>query len=430
MNSSLATRRLLEAIFTLLVVPVGASVGCQRSGAENQETTIRLDRGPIRTGLWRAVVTVPGGEIPFVFELSGTPDAPSAVLINGDERVPVESAAMAGDSLVLGFSAFNSTITAGIDAGVLKGTLRLIKRGGVAQEMPLRAEYAQGYTVNLPGPEPVIDVSGRWRVTFVEDEGRAYDAIGEFTQEGTSVHGTFLTTTGDYRYLSGEVSGRGFSLSCFDGAHAYLFRATVLDDGTVSGDFWSGTKWHETWTGTHDETAALPDPNSLTGWKEGYDRLAFTFPDVDGNPVSLSDDRFAGKVVIVAIGGSWCPNCHDESAFLARFYDERRDRGIEVVGLMYEHYRDFERAARQVSRFRSRDDIHYPLLVAGYSDRAEASATLPMLDGIQAFPTMIVLDRTGAVRRIHTGFSGPGTGAHYEHFKEEFSHFVDGLLAE
>jgi len=414
----------------LLLLCIAALASCQNGGAKNAGQSARVGGGPIEMGVWRAVLTVPGGEIPFRFELSGTPEAPTAVLLNGEERVDVGEVSIVGDTLTLEFPAFNSTIRAGLEGGALAGALRLIKRGGVVQDIPLRAEYAQGYTFTKPGPAPEADFTGRWDVTFVEDGGNSYRAIGEFHQDGADLHGTFLTTTGDYRYLAGDVSGRTLQLSCFDGAHAYLFRATLGAGDTLSGDFWSGTKWHESWSGVLNPNAALPSPDSLTTLRPGYDTISFTFPDPEGREVSFPSAQFDGKVVIVSIGGSWCPNCHDESVFLTRFYNERHDRGLDVIGLMYEHYRDFARAARQVTRFRERDNTPYPLLVAGYSAAKEASATLPMLSGIKAFPTMIVMDRKGKVRRIYTGFSGPGTGRHYTDFEAEFAGFVDKLLAE
>jgi peroxiredoxin len=417
--------------FILLLCIASLATACQNGGAKNEGQTARVGGGPIEMGMWRAVLTVPGGEIPFRFELSGTPEAPSAVLFNGEESVDIGEVSIAGDTLTLEFPAFNSRIRATNEGGALAGALRLIKRGGVVQDIPLRAEYAQGYTFTKPGEAPGADVAGRWDVTFVEDGGKSYRAIGEFREDGAELHGTFLTTTGDYRYLAGDVSGRSLQLSCFDGAHAYLFKATLGAGDTLSGDFWSGTKWHESWTGVRNPDATLPNPDSLTTLRPGYDTISFTFPDPEGHEVSFPSTQFDGKVVIVSIGGSWCPNCHDESVFLTRFYKERHARGLEVIGLMYEHYRDFEREARQVERFRKRDDIPYPLLVAGYSARAEASATLPMLDGgIKAFPTMIVMDRKGKVRKIHTGFAGPGTGRHYTDFEADFAEFVDNLLAE
>ncbi|PKP41219.1 MAG: TlpA family protein disulfide reductase, partial [Bacteroidetes bacterium HGW-Bacteroidetes-10] len=46
------------------------------------------------------------------------------------------------------------------------------------------------------------------------------------------------------------------------------------------------------------------------------------------------------------------------------------------------------------------------------------------------FPTTIFIDKKGVVRRIHSGFSGPGTGIHYQNFVKEFTTFVEGLIAE
>ena len=53
-----------------------------------------------------------------------------------------------------------------------------------------------------------------------------------------------------------------------------------------------------------------------------------------------------------------------------------------------------------------------------------------MLNHVLAFPTLIFIDRKGDVRRIHTGFSGPGTGQHYVEFKKEFTALLDELLSE
>ena len=46
------------------------------------------------------------------------------------------------------------------------------------------------------------------------------------------------------------------------------------------------------------------------------------------------------------------------------------------------------------------------------------------------FATSIFIDKWGNVRRIHTGFSGPGTGKYYEEFVEDFNLFVNKLINE
>jgi peroxiredoxin len=416
-------------LFLLSFLWVAAAVSCSGQSDERGHSA-RVEPGEFKTGRWSAKVTVPGGDIRFAVVLSNEDGAYVATLVNGDERLRIGQVSAVGDKLTLFFPAFNSTIEATLDGGVLTGTLTLVKRGGVEQVMPFRAEYAEGLAFSIDGPVPVVDLTGRWDVTFLSEDGGTTNAVGEFVQTGLKLNGTFLTPTGDYRYLSGSVTDRSFDLSCFDGAHAFFFNGTLGEDGRLEGEFWSGTKWHERWRARRDDDASLPDPYSLTFLKEGHERLAFSFPDIEGNRVSLEDEHFEGKVVIVELAGSWCPNCHDEAAFLSEYYDRNRDRGLEIVTLMYEHLHDEQAAMIQIDRFQKKHKINYTLLYAGYSNKEEAQKTLPMLNHVMSFPTMVLIDRGGAVRRIHTGFTGPGTGEHFEEFKSEFSAFVDQLLAE
>jgi peroxiredoxin len=310
----------------------------------------------------------------------------------------------------------------------MSGTLTLVKRG-YEQVLPVKAQADPGYRFSAD-PQAEIDVTGRWEVVFTDDEGNETQAVGEFDQQGSVLSGTFLTATGDYRYLYGEVDGRTMKLSTFDGSHAYVFTATQDEQGVLEGDFWSGDRWHETWAATRNFEASLPDAFSLTYLKPGYDTLEFTFPDLEGRPVSLADPKYQGKVVLVTLAGSWCPNCADEAEFLSGYFEENRDRGLEVISLLFEHVKEFEGAAALGQELVDKHDIDFDVLVAGYSDKADAGKALPMLTQVLAFPTMIFVDRAGKVRSIHTGFSGPGTGAHYLEFVREFEALMNELLSE
>jgi thiol-disulfide isomerase/thioredoxin len=411
------------AIATLTACPGG------NGGGEEGETA-KIDPGLFKTGRWEAAVTLPGGDIRFGLELERAAGGYGATLVNGEERVPVGSVTTDQHKLTLFFPAFNSTIDAALTDGVLTGTLQLVKRGGVVQSMPFRAEYAEGYTFSIESATPEVDFTGRWAVEFITEDGETSQAIGEFHQDGTKLNGTFLTPTGDYRYLSGSVAGHSIELSCFDGAHAFLFKAASDETDALEGEFWSGTKWHERWRARRDDNIDLPDPYELTWIKEGYDGIAFEFPGLDGRRVSLDDARFENKVVIVTLAGSWCPNCRDEATFLSQYYKDNKNRGLEIVTLMYEHLRDETAAMKQIERFKTKHDIQYTLLYAGPSGKEDAQKTLPMLNRVVSFPTMIFVSRGGEVRHIHTGFTGPGTGEHYEDFKAKFNSFVDQLLAE
>jgi len=164
--------------------------------------------------------------------------------------------------------------------------------------------------------------------------------------------------------------------------------------------------------------------------KEGLSTISFSFPNLDNVPVSLDDPKYKGKVVIVSILGSWCPNCLDETAFLAPWYKENKDRGIEIIGLAFERKNDFNFAKRTLTRLKERFDIRYELLFAGLASTEAASKALPALSGVAAFPSTIFIDKKGNVRKIHTGFSGPATGKFYQEFKDEFNGFINELVAE
>ncbi|MFK8029191.1 MAG: TlpA disulfide reductase family protein [Gammaproteobacteria bacterium] len=406
-------------IFLLAAGLLTGLVGCDR---EPQELAV---------GQWRSVVKMPGGELPFTLDIVN-PNGPGvkAYIINGDERVPVTHMQVSDDKVVIDFPAFNNRIEATLKNGRLIGDLTLTKRHGVLQVMPLTMTAGETHRFYAERPDVNADFAGRWRVDFEEDDGTRYEAVADFSQSNGRVTGTFRTPTGDYRFLEGEVSDRTLHLSTFDGAHAFLFDAIMDSDGHIEGNFWSGTEWHESWVAVRDANAELPDANNLTKVAQTGQPFVVEFPDTSGQKVRSDSDAFKNKVLVVALAGSWCPNCHDEAAFLAPFYRQYREQGLEVLGLMYEHLDDFSEAASQVNKFREKFGIEYELLVAGSSDKSRASETLPMLSEVIAYPTMIVLDRTGEVRRVHTGFDGPGTGEKYNEFRREFTAFIEELLNE
>ena len=401
----------------------------------------------VKSGTYRAVLQSPGGELPFELDLAREGAAWVGYLVNGKERLRLSEVAVNGAHLEIKMPGYENRLSADATGEQLQGELLLDKLGGKDQHIPLRAErLARPYRFfpESSGPKSSggrTAVSGRWSVTFVENDGKTAAAVGEFTQSRDVVSGTFLTDTGDHRFLTGQVRGDELYLSTFDGAHAYLYKAKILAQpdlgrpgtsgpGSLEGDFWSGSAYHERWSAKRDANAALPDAYSLTTMRAGAQGFEFAFPDLAGKLVTSKDPEFQHKVIIIALAGSWCPNCHDEAAFLAPLYRDYRAKGLEIVSLMFEHFGDFERAAAATERFRQHYGIEYTTLIAGISDKDEAAKKLPMLDRVYAFPTTILIDRKGQVRKIHTGYSGPATGEHYTQFVAEFKSTLDQLLAE
>lgn len=381
-------------------------------------------------GRYRAVLELPGGELPFGLELAQEDAAWVIHLLNGAERIRVSDVEIKDGILLATFPGFENTLRAQIGKERLDGDVTLVKAGGKLQVIPFSAEYGDTWRFFEQSSTDNADVSGRWAVVFAEDEGRVKQAVGEFEQSHDQVTGTFLTATGDHRFLVGQVRGDELYLSTFDGAHAYLYKAEVDQSGGLVGDFWSGLAWHESWTARRDPAAALDESQTATALQDDSGRFAFSFPDLDGTSVSLDDARFAGKVVIVTLVGSWCPNCHDEAAFLAPLYDRYRAEGLEIVALMFEHFGDFAQAVVATQRFRQQYDIRYTTLIAGISDKQEAGKVLPQLTGVYAFPTTIFVDRQGTVRKIHAGFAGPAAPREHEQLTSEFTALIEDLLAE
>jgi thiol-disulfide isomerase/thioredoxin len=404
---------------------LGAAAGLLVLGACN--------RGPapaVKMGIYRVVLDVPGGELPFGLELVKQGSATVGYLLNGAERVKLNEVLITGSQLQIRMPGYETLLTAEAAGDQLQGEVFLDKLGGKDQHIPLRATWGAQYRFFADPAGAVADLSGRWAVDLTDDNGNAEVAVGEFTQSGDLLTGTFLTPTGDQRFLAGQVRGDQLYLSTFDGAHVFLYKATLAADGSLAGDYWSGLHYHEKWAATRDAGAALPDAYTLTALRGGAKQIEFDFPDLAGHRVTSQDPLFRGKVLIVALAGSWCPNCHDEAAFLAPLYQEYRGKGLEIVSLMFEHFGDFPRAAQAAQRFRQNYGIDYTMLIAGVSDKDDAAKKLPALDRLYAFPTTIFIDRKGNVRKIHTGFSGPATGEHYTQFVGEVHAILDQLLAE
>ena len=384
----------------------------------------------LKTGIWRGAIIMQGHELPFNIDILQTPTGSyTASIHNGDERILMDEVSVQRDSLMMMLPTFDAGFKVAIRGDSLRG--RFVINYTAGYSLPFSAAFGQGYRF-VPSDTvtaTTVDFSGTYDVQFF-NENNTVSAMGVVTQKGNHATGTFLTPTGDYRYLEGNVVHDTLWLSTFDGNHIYLFNAAKVNDSTIQGIHWLGRTRFRKWEGIRNANARPPESESLTYLKEGYDRIDFSFPDVNGKVISSRDERFANKVVIIQILGSWCPNCMDETRFLADWYKNNRERGVEVVGLAYEQKEDFVYASQRVKKMKEKLGVLYDVLIAGVSDNKKASATLPALNAVISFPTTIFIGKDGKVKHIHTGFSGPGTGIYYEQMKEKFNQAVNDCLAE
>ncbi|MCI5057671.1 MAG: TlpA family protein disulfide reductase [Flavobacteriales bacterium] len=359
-------------------------------------------------------------DIPFYF-FSSSSNGPFQIN-NGDERIDLITQSSSGDTLRLKFPSFDSYLI--FHRETMKGYWYYPSKGNYNIPLSFDTAYAMGNVFQTN----YADVSGNWETVFSENTEDEYKAVGKFIQSGNRLKGTFLTETGDYRYLNGFVDNGNIQLSCFDGAHAFLFKSSG-NDNKQKGIFYSGKHWTEPWVAVKNDNFSLSNPDSLS-WVKPDVPVAFQFSDVNGNMVSLSDSKFENKVKVIQVLGTWCPNCLDESKFLVELLKSVPKEKIEVIGLAFERDKTQEKRIKRVKDFVQSNNFpsNYNILIAGRASKKEAAEALPFLNHVMSFPTTILLDQKNNVINVHTGFNGPGTGGVFEEFSKNYKLKIQQLI--
>ena len=271
------------------------------------------------------------------------------------------------------------------------------------------------------------NISGRWKTTFSPNSKEPENAVGIFEQTAGTIKGTFLTETGDYRYLSGTIGTNQFQMSTFNGSWAFRFEGKVVGD-SIYGIFYSGKSYQTTWIGVRDQGAKLTDEKNLTYVVNDKPVQFDKIIDLKGKPFRYPNSKLENKVIVFQIMGTWCPNCMDETAYLSKIYNKYNKSGLEIIGLAYERTNEFNKASGLINRLKKRFNVDYEILITGLTGKDKASENFPMLNKISAFPTTIIIDKEGKVNTIHTGFSGPATGKAFEEFSRKTEILIEQLL--
>lgn len=364
--------------------------------------------------------------LPFNFIVSKN----EVVITNAEEKISIKEIVIQNDSLILKLPIFKDEIRAKFItndsiAGEYfhfgsksKNSFLFYARFGVKE----RFENAK--------EKPSADITGRWETIVQPGDSNQYTIIGEFKQNGNYLTGTFLTPSGDYRFLEGAVLGNRIMLSRLDGSHTLLFKAEISKEGTLeNGVLVGGPTWEEKWRAVRNEKIELPDEEKQSAVKEGTEKIDFSFLDLNGKKVSLSDEKYKNKIVIVQIMGSWCPNCMDETRFFSEIYDNYNPKGVEFIGLSFES-NNYEESKLRIERFVKQLGAKGDFLYAGEAGKNNIFKVLPFMMEFKGYPTTIYLDRNHNVKKVTTGFSGPGTGVHYEKQKIKIIQYLDNLISQ
>lgn len=405
-----------------LALVLGGLSACTPTSPEETNETSGLVLGE-----WQgSILQNDSTDLKFNFKLSALNDSIYGFTVfNAEEKLEAKMLELVEDSFRIEMPVFANHFLVKHENDQLKGYY--INPDADNYQLPFSAEA--GNAERYPGEEPLESLNGYWRIDFdpgTEDQSSGLAHFDWSPEQG--LYATVMTATGDYRYLEGASLDGQMKFSAFDGAHLFTFQA-FADEDTLRGDFHSGRSYYANWIAYRDTNFSLPDPDTLTYIKEGFDGMYFSFPNLEGDTVNLEDARFEDKAVIVQISGSWCPNCYDESRYLSEVYSQYNSQDLEIVCLSFERTRDYATAQKRLGKMKKDLAIPYTVLLAGATREDKAAEKLPMLNHIMSYPTAIYLDKNHQVRKIHTGFAGPGTPV-WEDFVSENDAFLQKLLNE
>jgi thiol-disulfide isomerase/thioredoxin len=376
------------------------------------------------TGRWDAVAKVAGADIPFRLDLSDKSGQVRASFFNGGHATNLSAPArLESGRLHLTFPSYASTLDAAVVDGQLSGTY-----------VKGRASYA--ITARRASAPPAVaraapNIGGEWIIPGVSAKGEtAWRLI--VRQTGASAQAAILRVDGDTGALDGRYADGVFRLSHFAGERPALLEIRPQPNGQLALSLFDGSG-HAELTALRPREAkaqgvAPADPTHFTSVADASAPFRFEAVDLNGHKVASSDRRFRGKVVVVDVMGSWCPNCHDEAPFLQSLYAKHHKDGLEVVALDFEQSPDQVADPQRLKTFVARYGLTYTVLVAGETKAVHDK--LPQAVNLAAWPTTFFVGRDGRVKATHVGFTSPASGPQDRATKAEVEKQVEALLAQ
>ena len=404
-------------------------------------------------GMWDATINFNDTEIPFKMGISGEGANVKGWFFNGDDKEISNSGKLENGALELDFDSYLAKLTATVKNGVIEGEygpiLKKMYRVRATRALAaVKSAKATDSNVFLRTPSTlpqssnggnptslgnsVPSVSGQWDLEGVASSKGEKTWRMILRQSGTDISGAILRVDGDTGTLTGSFKDGKFVLSHFSGSRPALLILKPASDGTIDVSL-SGLHGFSEMKAVRPAEArakGLPAPTDAdlhTTVKDPSKPFPFSFPDLNGHVIANTDPRFRGKVVLVVITGSWCPNCHDEAPFLETLHEKYHSQGLEIVALSFEEADQLKNPTR-LKAFIKEYGIKYTVLLGGETDSAKEKLTQAV--NWDAWPTTFFVGRDGVVRGAHAGFPSPGSGELYKQEKDEMVAKVEKLLAE
>jgi thiol-disulfide isomerase/thioredoxin len=427
--------RLLTGILTLSL-GVASALAPQRSTAQAASTQNI-------SGTWQGfALTADKVEVPITVQIRKHGSTLSVSLLNGPidypDSVSASSVTFEDAHLVASFDYFARTLDATLSNGVLNGTYGATRQG---LRGPLRTSFTAKRVTKPADPIAAAnapDISGSWDIPTRSSKGESAWELVVDKPSGTSpvIKTAIQRIDGDTGGLWGVWNGTNYTVAHFTAAGPAAYSITPRPDGTLVLKNLVSAPTHgasvelvaHRSADAHKENLPAPtDPAQQTSMKDPNAPFIFGFPDLNGKTVANTDPEFRGKVVIVAIGGSWCPNCHDEAPFLVSLYKKFHARGLEIVNIDFEQGEPDTDIPR-LKAFIAHYGIEYPVLLGGTTDQLQDK--ISQVKNLNCWPTSFFIGRDGLVKLTHAGFAGPGNTQGHATLEKDVTALVEKLLVE
>jgi len=379
----------------------------------------------IKNGNWKGIIHYEKVEVPFTFSFQSTSKTSAKVIIkNGEEEINITNARIEGDSLFIPMYVFDSELRAIYKDGSLEGEWHKNYKKGKGPRFSA--------TYNQPRYESkasaIAKINNKLGITFTQPNGQTSEAIGLFKQTGNALTGSVMTAVGDFRYFEGIVFGDSFNISSFDGVHGFLMLGAYKNK-TWRGVFHYQNGYSETWTSSSTNIKELEKPFSVKTVEPSVHKPYYDILTAGGEYDAIDTDELDGKVVIIQLMGTWCPNSLDQTQYLTSWYRYLGRDDIVLMAVTYEPGNK-EYAQKRIDYYSNLLDIPYQMYIGGKMNKGQAALAFPNMGKVNAFPTLVMIDKQGYIRYIDSYFNGPATGDYYTQFDTEFNDRVNELLAE
>ncbi len=420
--------------FLLLLAPVPAVLLAQTSPVAASL--------PRLTGTWTGTSAYRGQQVPVTLQISGPADHLQAALVNGPggggatglDRSQASSVQRDGSHLLINFNYFNNTLDLALQPdGKLTGSFGPPPAPDAPARIPVELSHGSRPAPARGAPR----ITGPWEIAVHSRKGEAAWTMqvhpsgrpGEIRAVIQRIDGDTGSLFGLWNgtsYLVGHFNAEGPSFYSLTPRGSEL-RVTNLLASAANKPISTDLVARRPAEARREHLPAPTRSTDQTSLKNPQAPLRFSGTTLDGRHVDQNDPSLRGKVILLAIGGSWCPNCHDEAPFLESLYRTYRDRGLEVLDLDFEDAGQLKNPTR-VRAFIARYGLTYPVLLAGTTD--DLNTVIPGVVNLNSWPTSFFIGRDGRVKEIHAGFAGPANPQGNAALRQEITALVERLLAQ